>query len=886
VNKTRKRNILIVGAGRGGTALIKVLKGDALINIIAVVDKNSRAPGIRLARKLGIQTSKSWTRFLKNRKLNEVIDVTGDEGTYRAIQKEAPKHVDVMSGASALLMWSLVEERYKKEQELLKLMDELGERARELNCLYGISALVEKPGISLEGILEGTVRLIISSFKYPEFTCARIILDGQHYKTKKFRKTVWGLSSTIRVFGRNAGSLEVFYLKKMQKMDDAPFSKEEKVLIRAVVERLGKIVERKNVEAEKNASEERFRRMFENMADGVIIATAETKRIYSANKMMLKMLGYSGKQLEGLSIESIHPENSWSYIKKAFQGQLHREIGIATDIPMLKKNGKVIYADINSFPLVMDGRDCLLGVVRDATERRRNEERLEQAAVEWEKTFDSIADLVFIQDADYTITKVNRAFADVMGMKPEDIIGKKCYRLLHNRNKPWPGCPFEKTRRDSKAHTEEVEDPNIKIPLLVTSSPLFDDKGNLAGSVHIAKNITEIKKVAEENRRFRMLVDHANDAIFVIEPESGIILDVNETACISLGYKRDELLKMRVKDIEADLPNDYLWKEHVKIVKDAGHMIFEGIHRRKDGTTYPVDASIRYIPGEVDRMLVTVRDVSDRKRAEKVIEQTKDELEIQAWGLKKANEGIKNLYREMEGKNVQLRALDEMKSEFISTVSHELRTPLSITKEGISLILDGIAGGINEKQKDILSTARDNIDRLARIINELLDISRIETGRVELKYKDFNLIDEIKQVCHTFDRRIRSKGLKLKLNVPDGEVRINADEDRLSQVFTNLIGNSLKFTEKGYIDVSVEVKDDVIECSVADTGEGVSEDDVPMLFDKFRQFGRTAGAGDKGTGLGLSIVKGIIEMHSGTIRAENEPGKGMKITFTLPRSVG
>ncbi|MCX5712158.1 MAG: ATP-binding protein, partial [Candidatus Omnitrophica bacterium] len=228
------------------------------------------------------------------------------------------------------------------------------------------------------------------------------------------------------------------------------------------------------------------------------------------------------------------------------------------------------------------------------------------------------------------------------------------------------------------------------------------------------------------------------------------------------------------------------------------------------------------------------------------------------------------------------KELDALKSEFVSTVSHELRTPLSITKEGVSLILDEIPGKINEKQRKILATSRDNMDRLARIINSLLDISKIESGKVELRRVPVDVKELINKVALEFEHRIKSKGLNLELDVADKSVMVYADPDKLIQVLTNLIGNAYKFTQKGKIAISCHEKGDKIECSVEDTGVGLSPDDLAHVFEKFKQFSRVAGAGEKGTGLGLSIAKALVEMHKGSIRAESTIGKGSKFSFSLP----
>ena len=243
----------------------------------------------------------------------------------------------------------------------------------------------------------------------------------------------------------------------------------------------------------------------------------------------------------------------------------------------------------------------------------------------------------------------------------------------------------------------------------------------------------------------------------------------------------------------------------------------------------------------------------------------------------------KRTEKELQTANEELKKIDQLKSEFVSTVSHELRTPLSITKEGISLVLDRVPGSINEKQARILYTAKSNIDRLARIINNLLDISKIEAGQVELKKEKVDLGELIKQTALSFEPKVKEKKLELKINIPKSDISIYADSDRITQVLTNLIGNALKFTEKGKIEISAAQKGNGVECIISDTGIGIPRSNLDRIFEKFRQFGRTSGGGEKGTGLGLFIAKSIILMHKGRIWIESKRGEGSKFIFTVPK---
>jgi|GEM_PF-3662987 len=238
--------------------------------------------------------------------------------------------------------------------------------------------------------------------------------------------------------------------------------------------------------------------------------------------------------------------------------------------------------------------------------------------------------------------------------------------------------------------------------------------------------------------------------------------------------------------------------------------------------------------------------------------------------------------RELLEANQKLEKLNRLKDEFVSTISHELRTPLSITKEGISLVLDRIPGEINPEQESILATARGNMDRLARIINDLLDISKLEAGRVHLRREKLEIEEIFRQVAGTFGSRASAQGLSLEVRVPERLPSVYADSDKLTEILTNLVDNALKFTKNGSIRLTAKADGEWVECAVEDTGTGIAAEDLPRIFSKFEQFGRISGAGAQGTGLGLAIVKHLVELHHGEIRVESEPKKGTRFIFTLP----
>jgi len=225
-----------------------------------------------------------------------------------------------------------------------------------------------------------------------------------------------------------------------------------------------------------------------------------------------------------------------------------------------------------------------------------------------------------------------------------------------------------------------------------------------------------------------------------------------------------------------------------------------------------------------------------------------------------------------------------MKSEFISSVSHELRTPLAISREALSLILRGKIGEISEKQNDIVSMASKNLDRLGYLINDILDIAKIEAGRMDLFKEMIDVSKLVKECCDAWKLKTATKELNLECNIPASKLEIPVDKTRFMQVLSNLINNAVKFTPpKGKVTVSINERGEYVEFSVKDSGVGISEEDSKKLFQKFQQVNRTPGAGAKGTGLGLSIVKSLIELHGGEVGVESKINKGSRFFFTIPK---
>ncbi len=230
----------------------------------------------------------------------------------------------------------------------------------------------------------------------------------------------------------------------------------------------------------------------------------------------------------------------------------------------------------------------------------------------------------------------------------------------------------------------------------------------------------------------------------------------------------------------------------------------------------------------------------------------------------------------------EIRQAMEMKSRFISMVSHELRAPLTAIREGIAIVVDGSAGQINPEQKDFLSLAKRNVERLTRLINDVLDFQKLEIGKMNFNMQPNNINEAISEVHKIMLPFANEKGLTFSLELDKHLPEIQFDRDKIIQVLTNLANNAIKFTEKGGITVTSSQLENTIKVSVCDTGCGIRQENVPKLFCTFEQLTEANKKQAEGTGLGLAISRNIIEEHSGKILAESELGTGSTFYFLLP----
>ena len=236
---------------------------------------------------------------------------------------------------------------------------------------------------------------------------------------------------------------------------------------------------------------------------------------------------------------------------------------------------------------------------------------------------------------------------------------------------------------------------------------------------------------------------------------------------------------------------------------------------------------------------------------------------------------------ELEAANRKLQQLDKIKSDFVANVAHEFRTPLTIIKGNVDLVNKGRLGPVAPSQKEMLDGAINIVNRLSRLVNDLLDISKIESGKMELKKEPVGMNEIIEENLAVFDKMIKDKKQILRKDLARDLSKINADKDKVTQVFLNLLSNAIKYTpeSKEIVVKTVNLEKEIM-VEISDSGEGVAPENFDKIFDKFI---RVTAEKKEGTGLGLPIAKDIVNLHNGRIWVKSELGKGSQFYFTLPK---
>ena len=366
----------------------------------------------------------------------------------------------------------------------------------------------------------------------------------------------------------------------------------------------------------------------------------------------------------------------------------------------------------------------------------------------------------------------------------------------------------------------------------------------------------------ESEERFKTVLDSVSDGILLADAQTQDFFMANKTICDMLGYPLEEIIELHVDDIH---PTESLPQVREKFAKQLAGDIKLAADipvKRKDGSVFYADINSAPVTIGGRKYVVGVfRDMTEHKEAEKA----RRELEAEKMIVEKMKE------------------LDLMKDEFISTITHELRTPMTPLRSTIEMLLDGSLGEITPEQRKFIGMMARNVERLTQFTTEVLTLSRLESGKYKLTPQSQLLIDVVEPIMELMNKRAETRNSTITLDIHP-ELSIFADEDSLGMVVTNLTNNAIVHTQEGTrITVSAQPRDGVfVEVTVSDTGQGIPEEHLENLFDRFYQAGKRKSAKYRGTGIGLAVCKALVEAMGGQISVESTTGKGTTFRFTVP----
>jgi len=501
------------------------------------------------------------------------------------------------------------------------------------------------------------------------------------------------------------------------------------------------ITKRKKSEQMLKESEKRFRTIFEGANDGILAVNPKTKKFVFANIKISQLTGYKIKDLLKMGINDIHPKEELKNILKIFEKQISGKETLAKALPILRKDKKIIYCDVNAQKLHLSGEILFVGFFRDVTKQIETQKILVESEQKFRTLYQSSKDAIM------TLTPPTWRFT--------------------------------------------------------------------------AGNLATIKMFKAKNEK-----DFVSHDPWELSPK----------------YQLDGQLS----SVKA--------KKMIQKAMKEGSNFFEWTHKRINGKTFPATVLLSKIENKDEYLQATVRDITDQK-----INEEKIKYQIE-----------------------KLKEMDELKSKFLTVTSHELKTPITPIKLQTQMLMEGHFGELSKNQKVSTKIIYRNINRLQKLIEDILEIARMQSAGYKYHFtkNDLNLL--VKDVIENSKVTANKKGLFIKYTTQTKLSKVQLDKTRITQVITNLLDNAIKFTEKGGINVNLKKMKNNLILTVKDTGIGIPEEHQDKVFEEFYQVEPTYTREHGGAGLGLSIAKKIINAHNGEIWLKSKFGEGSTFSFSIP----
>ncbi len=851
-------------------------------------------------------------------------------------------------------------ERRSAEESLDRRSRALGERIKELTCLYSISALVERPGVSLAEILQGTVELIPPAWPYPENTCARIRLDDQEFRSEGFRDTGRHLTVDLTVCGQRHGFVEVCCRGDRQPAIDDPSLREERSLLNAIAERLGRVVERFWTTERLESANQRLEAILEHtpmmvavldphlnfvLVNHAYAAADERDPAFFPGKSHFEL--YPNPENEQIFRRVVQTGEPYYVLAKPFEYAEHLERGVSywdwSLVPIQDSAGEV---------------EGLLLTLSNATDRIQAQQALRESEEKFRQLAENVRDAFWLGTTGIgeqrQVLYVNPAFAKVFGITEEEIL---------KSDRAWLDAVDPDDRERTLKALEDflqggVEDYDVEYRIARANGEtrwiwargfaIRDDRGRFYRTAGLAQDVTERKAVEKELQRYQeSLEERVRDRTADLEAEiaerrrveqdlarsyrfvsalnqvsariqmtldPGEVVDSLGAALQSMGLHSAVAIRgpdrgplsIRYVSIssgalsrfEAEAgfsPLGQRIPEKAWLVAELlrqGQALFLPDQRSVAEALMPrvsreeLDRRCRLLDLKQDHPAVLLPLIAEEQIFGLLVVWGEDLREEDVPGLSVFADQVGNaLERARLSRHAAeaeiLREVDRLRSELIANVSHEIRTPLGLIEVlSTSLLMDDVDFD-GEVQREFLLGIKEATDRLRAIVENLLDLSRLESGRLILHKRPTDLAELVRQVAASMAAQAADHRLVLELEGRD--LVAAADAGQMERVLVNLLSNAIKYSPAGAtIRVAGRAEAEHVVLWVSDEGIGIPAEEQEQIFERFYRVESETTRQVAGVGLGLAVCRGIVEAHGGRIWVESQPGKGSTFRVSLP----
>jgi PAS domain S-box-containing protein len=729
-----------------------------------------------------------------------------------------------------------------------ELERKLAEREKELNCIYEFSRMVEEHDASLDEILQKIPALLAAAWQYPDITCARIVMDDMELTTHNFKVTTWRQASKFRAGGKKAGRVEIYYLEERPELDEGPFLKEERKLLDAIAEWLGRIVERKQLEEETKRQWEQFAAIIDNFADSLYIADPKTYEVLLVNKSLEKSLGRNPvgglcyKEFQGRDAPCDFCTNDKILKDRTPYVWEHRN-------PLLNKDF-LITDQIIKWP---DGRDLRFEIAIDITKRKQMEKELRTANEVFEKILSTTQMAVAYLDRDFNFIRVNRAYAAADARDEDFFTGKSHFDLYpHPENEAIfrrvveTGEPFTARAKGF----EYPEHPERGVTHWDwTLHPVKDNSGAVEGLLLCLFDVTERKKMevqlTETKTFLEMTLSSLADAVFVVEPLSRRIIACNPALERVFGYSEKEALGRNTEFLHV---NRNMYEQfgrelfHALDTKGIYHTEYQ--LRRKDGSVFFSENTVTAIvddSGNRTGLVSIVRDITERKQVE---------------------EALKTSEEQRRYLSTRLLEVQESERRYVANELHDsIGSSLAGIKMALELKLRAMQKGAATSEPIDLETI------IARAREVMEETKRIQKNLRPLVLDNLGLIPAVRSLCREFEQTHPDIAITLSLDL-DEEVSESL-KIVIYRICQEALNNIARHSGARAASLSLTKRSSTIELVVGDEGHGFDTE-------------KALKAGEVHQGIGLFSMKERCELAGGSFSLVSSIGEGTTVSACWP----